>query len=257
RKKGALPSFPINISINDDAAHYTSPSNGTLIIPDSGVVKIDVGAHIEGYISDTAESVDLDGSYKNLIEATRDATETAIKLIKPGTLTGNIGGVIEQVINKYDVKPIRELSGHLVERFVVHAGKTVPCVGDFRGDLVELGETYAIETFASTGQGSIHADLNKITIFRASPLRVRARSKAARKVLNAAINDFGGMPFAERWLENVGLSRGESLRGLRDLKAIGGIIEYHVLKANDPLDIVSQHEHTMIIKDNGAEVTTR
>lgn len=257
RKKNAVPAFPINISINDATAHYTSPPNDTLVMPDVGVVKIDVGVAIDGFIADTAQSVDLDGSYKELIQSTIDATEIGIKLIRPDAMTGKIGGVIEKTIRGAGFKPVRELSGHLVERYVVHAGKTVPCVGEFKGDMVELGETYAIETFASSGQGSVHADMSKITIFRASPLRVRARSPAARKVLKAAIHEFGGMPFAERWLTTTGLSRATAGRGLRELQRMGGIIEYHLLRTASSDSVTSQHEHTMIINEDGAEVTTR
>ncbi|MHA2248930.1 MAG: type II methionyl aminopeptidase [Candidatus Kariarchaeaceae archaeon] len=257
RKVDALPAFPINISVNENAAHYTSPPTDALLIPDSGIVKIDVGAHINGFIADTAESVDIDGSFKELVKATVDATETAIKVIRPGTKTGDLGGVIEKVIRRYNFEPIRELSGHLVGRYVVHGGKSIPNVGGFTGETVELGETYAIETFASNGQGSVHADLNKITIYRASPLRVKVRSPAARKVLKAAIHEFGGMPFAERWLEKTGLSKAHARSGLRELQKVGGIIEYHVLREANPEAIVSQHEHTMVITEDGAEVTTR
>ncbi|MHA2092883.1 MAG: type II methionyl aminopeptidase [Candidatus Kariarchaeaceae archaeon] len=257
RKAGAMPAFPINVSVNDSAAHFTSPPNDALIIPDSGVVKIDVGAHIDGFISDTAESVDIDGSFKDLIKSTIDATETAIKVIRPGTKTGDLGGVIEKVIRNLGFEPIRELSGHLIERYIVHAGKSIPCVGGFKGDTVERGEIYAIETFASNGQGSVHADLNRITIYRASPVRVKVRSPAARKVLKAAIHDFGGMPFAERWLEKTGIHKAQARNGIRELQRVGGLVEYHVLRESDPNAMVSQFEHTMIIQDKGAEVTTR
>ena len=258
RKKNAVPAFPINISINDATAHYTAPPGDTLVIPDIGVVKVDVGAAIDGWIADTAQSVDLDGSYANLVKATIDSAEMAIKLIRPGTMTGDLGGLIEKTIRDAGFEPVRELSGHLVDRYVVHGGKTIPNVGDFKGDKVELGEVYAIETFASSGQGSVHADVNKITIFRASPVRVKIRSTAARKVLRMAIHDFGGMPFAERWLEKMeDISKSEIKIGMRELQRVGGLIEYHVLRTSDPTFITSQHEHTMIIREDGAEVTTK
>lgn len=256
RKSNAFPAFPINVSINDATAHYTSPPGDALLIPDVGVVKIDVGVHRDGFIADTAESVDLDGSYKALVQSTVDATNMGIKLIKPGTLTGDLGGVIEKVIREAGFEPIRELSGHLIERYVVHGGKTIPCVGEYKGDQIEVGETYAIETFASNQQGSVHADMNKITIFRASPARVKIRSPGARAVQKAAIHEFGGMPFAERWLEKAGISRSQARIGIRELQRTGGIIEYHVLRAATTDSMTSQHEHTMIINENGAEVTT-
>lgn len=255
RNEGAIQAFPINISINEIAAHYTAIPRDILTIPDKGVVKVDVGASIDGWIADTAESVDLDGSYKKLVQCTIDATETAIQIIKPGSNTGDIGGVIQKIINDAGFEPIRELSGHLVERYVVHAGKTVPCI-ERKGDIVEKGEVYAIETFASTGVGNVNADFTKVTIFRASPLRVRPRSQAARKVLNCAIKDFGGMPFSERMLLDKGLTSPQAKIGLKELRNTGNIVEYHVLNETSG-GIVSQNEHTMIIKKDGAEVTTR
>jgi methionine aminopeptidase len=98
--------------------------------------------------------------------------------------------------------------------------------------------------------------MNKITIYRASPLRVKLRGSAARLVQKAAINDFGGMPFAERWLEKAGISRSQARIGIRELQRLGGLIEYHVLKAATGDSMTSQHEHTMIIREEGAEVTT-
>jgi methionyl aminopeptidase len=257
RNEGAAIAFPINISINNAAAHYTANIDDELKIPKKGVVKVDVGVQIDGFIADTAQSVDLDGGYKSLVQATIDATNLAIKMIKPGTMTGDLGGVIEKVIKKYGYEPVKELSGHLVDRHIVHAGKTVPCVANpGGGDRVEEGEVYAIETFASTGQGSVHPDLNKITIFRASPIRVRPRGKAARMVHNVASKEFNGMPFAARMLLNHGLTKPQIMIGLRELQKIRGIVEYHVLNGVEKTDVISQYEHTMLITKDGAEVTT-
>lgn len=256
RDAGAVSAFPINVSINHVAAHYTAILQDQLTIPKRGVVKIDTGVAIDGWIADTAESIDLDNSYSDLVKSTVDATETAIKFIRPGTMTGDLGGVIEKVIRDVGFEPVVELSGHLVDRYVVHAGKSIPCIETKRGDNVEKGEVYAIETFASNGQGSIHANLQKITIFRASPMRVRPRGKYARRIVQAAIKDFDGMPFAARWLEKLNMTRVQIEVGMRELQNMGGIIEYHVLNAAEGTHMISQHEHTMIINKDGAEVTT-
>ncbi|MCY3413545.1 MAG: type II methionyl aminopeptidase [Candidatus Heimdallarchaeota archaeon] len=255
RDAGAVPAFPINVSINHAAAHSTAAIDDPLIIPDHGVVKIDVGVSIDGWIADTAESVDLDGSYSKLVQATVDATNLAVKIIRPGTMTGDLGGVIEKTIRDAGFEPVVELSGHLVDRFIVHAGKTVPCIGTRKGDLVEEGEVYAIETFASTGQGSIHPNIQKVSIFRASPLRVRPRSKQARTIVNHAIHDFKGMPFAARWLTQFGLTKTQIAMGMRELQNIGGLVEYHVLNGNQG-DMISQHEHTVYVSKDGNQVTT-
>ncbi len=255
--EGAIPAFPINISINNTAAHYTAMIDDTMKIPEKGVVKVDVGVAIDGFIADTAHSVDIDGNNKKLIQATIDATTTAIQIIRPGTMTGDLGGVIEKIIREAGFNPVKELSGHLIKRYVVHGGKTIPLIGyPGGGDRVEEGEVYAIETFASTGDGSVHPDFNSITIFRASPLRVKARGKNARKIHQIATKVYGGMPFAARALLNHGLTKPQIAIGMRELRKTRSIIEYHVLNATSPDSLISQHEHTMIIKKDGAEVTT-
>ncbi len=253
---GAIPAFPINISINDVAAHYTGQIQDSLIVPDKGVVKIDCGVSINGFIADTAKTVDLDGSYKDLINASKEACEVAIKTMRAGANLGKIGGLVAKTIRDAGFEPVRDLRGHLVERYIVHAGKSVPSIEVDTNEQAELHEVYAIEPFASTGTGEIHADLNKINIFRAAPVRLAIRSKHAKKIRNIAVREFGGMPFAERWLLNHGLTVPEIKIGMMELRRNGGMIEYHVLRGSSE-DMISQHEHTMIVLEDGVEVTTR
>jgi len=252
----AIPAFPINISINDIAAHYTGQIDDNLIIPEVGVVKVDCGVSINGFIAYTAQSVDLDGSYKDLLQASIDACELAVKTLRAGTNLGKLGGLIGKTIRDAGFEPVRDLRGHLVERYIVHAGKSVPNIEISGTEKAELHEVYAVEPFASTGNGEIHADLNRINIFRAAPVRIALRSKHAKKIRNIAVHEFGGMPFAERWLLDRGLSVPEIKIGMLELKRTGAMIEYHVLRGASE-DMISQHEHTMIILEDGTEVTTR
>ena len=254
KEKGLKPSFPLNVSINHVAAHYTSPPDDQLVIQKGDVVKLDLGTHVDGFIADTALTVDL-GKNPDLVKASIEATEAATDLIRPGTNTRDLGAIIEDIITGYDLRPIVNLSGHLVERYVVHGHKTVPLTGKKGGDIVEEGDIFAIETFASTGSGEIRADPTRINIFRASSFPVKIRSTAARKVYKVAAEEFSGLPFAERWLYDH-LSKREILLGMRELRRVEGIIGYNVLVETDKEALVSQHEHTMIITSDGAKVTT-
>ena len=101
--------FPCNVSINSEAAHYTSPHGDTKVFPDKGLVKIDIGAHVNGYISDTAITVDLDGSYEKFIAAAKDALEAAIETVRPDVRLGEVGKSIERTIKKQGLKPIHQL----------------------------------------------------------------------------------------------------------------------------------------------------
>ena len=147
--------FPCNVSIDNEAAHYTSPHADTKVFPDKGLVKVDIGAHINGYISDTAITVDLDGSYEKYIAAAKDALEAAIETVRPDVRLGEVGRSIESTIKKHGLKPIHQLSGHQLKPWILHAGKNVPNVGMKVSSSMNLGETYAIEPFATNGNGAI------------------------------------------------------------------------------------------------------
>lgn len=257
KKAGVKPSFPMNVSINDVAAHYTSPIGDETIIPETGVVKIDIGVSIDGFISDTATSIDLDGTYADLVDATKEALNAAIELMRAGANTGPIGGVIEKTITEKGFTPVKELRGHSIERYVVHGQKAVPNIFIENGDILEAGEIVAIEPFATTGLGGLQEDISRVNIFRILPFKVPLRTKPARKIQQLAIHEFGGMPFAERWLVEHGLKNAEIRIGMRELRKAGALHEYHVLRATEKDAIISQHEHTMLITSDGAEVTTR
>ena len=251
---GIKPGFPLNVSINHVAAHYTSPIDDTLVLKKGDVVKFDIGTQVDGFIADTAITVDL-GKNPDLVKASKEATETAIELIRPGTDTRNLGAIIEEIITGYGFKPVINLSGHTVERFVVHGQKTVPLTAKKGGSIVEEGDVFAIETFASTGAGEVRGDPTRINIFRASPVTPKVRSAAARKIYKIASEEFQGLPFAERWLYDY-LPKREIVLGMRELKRVEGIIGYNVLVEIDKNALVSQHEHTLIVTSDGPKVTT-
>ncbi|MEB3851998.1 MAG: M24 family metallopeptidase, partial [Desulfurococcales archaeon] len=113
-EEGARPAFPCNISISSVAAHYTPSIGEDTTIPEDGVVKIDVGAHVDGYIADTAVTVDLSGAWGRLLEASASALEAAERVLKPGVRLYDIGRAIQQAMRRLGFKPIRNLYGHTI-----------------------------------------------------------------------------------------------------------------------------------------------
>ena len=75
------PAFPVNLSINEIAAHYTPSYDDKTL--SHGLLKVDFGVHIDGWCSDQSFSIDLENSDENkkLIQASKDALDNAIKLI--------------------------------------------------------------------------------------------------------------------------------------------------------------------------------
>ncbi len=251
-ESGAKLAFPCNISINDIAAHYTPIINDKTKIPKKGLVKIDVGAHIDGYIADTAKTVDIDGSYPELTEASLKALETAISYMKPNESLSNIGKVIMKTINSYGFKPIRNLTGHLLQKYILHAGKSVPNVPMSGMPRIHLDEVYAIEPFATNGAGTIF-QINRGQIFSCIKKPTFFTSKSKRELWMKLKSRFGSLPFAARWVSDLWKNPDERLHKLA---------KSHILYEYPPLieynhGLVSQWEHTVIVTDNEPIVTTK
>ncbi|MFQ5977681.1 MAG: type II methionyl aminopeptidase [Candidatus Heimdallarchaeota archaeon] len=265
--KGARIGFPTNISLNNYAAHYTSPWEDPTVIPDNSVVKVDIGVHIEGFIADTARTYIIGNNQTGLKlkEAAIAGFNAGIEQIAPGERLAKVGESCEEAINQFGFLPIRELSGHLLERYELHSKKRMPNIKlshDKSGaeGLIELDEAYAFETFASSGIGSVHDIQNRRYIYSlfvkddGAPIRVPLRSRNTRAVRSHILREFRGLPFAERWvLEKFGASKGRF--AMVQLYRAGAVHAYHVL-ADTKESLVAQHEHTLIITEEGCEITT-
>lgn len=255
-ENGAGLAFPVNISINEVAAHFSPRHDDSKLIFKKGdVIKLDVGAHIDGYIADTAYTVEIrTNNHEDLIKASQDALKNAIGLMKANVNLVDVGKAIEDTISSYGYKSIDNLTGHSLDRYNLHSGLSIPNVskGSNRtGPLV--GEVIAIEPFASKGTGHVTSGESS-NIYRYSK---STRSKIIRdpktKFLTMKIsNKFNSLPFAERWCIDI-IPKTDIL--LRRLLFAGCIKQYPQL-IDSGNGIVSQAEHTVIINEDGCEVTT-
>ncbi len=245
--------FPCNVAINNVAAHYTSPLNDETVIEEGDLVTVDIGAHIDGCISDSAFTVALNPDHEALVKASVDATNVAIKMMRPGAKLNTIGALIEDTIVSAGFKPVKQLTGHQMMEYELHSEKQVPCVSGKSEVLVEEGEVYAIETFASTGSGNV-SDLPNPVIYQLLPIRVPVRFKGTRQFLSIARKGYKEFPFAERWIaERMG--HATMKMAVRELSQNGALISHHIL-AEEKGHFVSQHEHTVIIIEDGYIQTT-
>ncbi|WP_338740060.1 type II methionyl aminopeptidase [Haloplanus salilacus] len=240
------PAFPVNISVDEEASHST-PGRDDDTEFDDGMVCLDVGVHVDGYIADAATTVDLSGT-PELVEAAEEALDVAVDAVGPGVDTGTIGGEIEDVIRGYGYTPVLNLSGHGVEQWDAHTGPSVPNRGVDRGHELAVGDVIAIEPFATDGRGKV-GEGSKEEIYGLERER-SVRNRQARQVLEQVTEEYRTLPFAARWLD---ASRAEM--ALRRLKQNDVIHGYPVLKEEDGR-LVSQAEHTLIVTEDGCEVTT-
>jgi methionyl aminopeptidase len=252
---GGLPAFPVQISINEIAAHYCSDPEDKTVLKEGDLAKLDLGVHIEGYVADTAVTVDLskDSKYKDLVKASEEALQNAIKIIKPGITLREIGKTINDSIAKYGFSPIRNLGGHGVGKYAVHGPPSIPNVDNGDKTTLNEGDTVAIEPFATTGAGMIYEkDLSNIFMIIG---KKTARNLMTREVMKE-IEKFKGLPFTERWLVKKGISLAKVNFALRELDNLG------ILRSFPPLPdknkgMVSQAEHTLIVTKDGCEVITQ
>jgi len=254
RALGANPAFPCNIGINEIAAHYTSPWNDTSSIPEGSIVKVDFGVEIDGFVTDTAITVSLNPAYDSMVVAAETALQEALAAVAPGRKLSEIGSVIERCIDRYGFKPIRNLTGHKIDRYTIHAGKSVPNVSSVESGRFEVGEVYAVEPFVTlrNAEGAVREGGN-MQIYRFVKVK-GAKSTEAIRLAEFVQNTYKTLPFAQRWLHK---SRSESTfnRAFEELIVRRCIVGYPVLVEASG-QVVSQAEHTMVVTENGCRVLT-
>eukprot|EP00128_Syssomonas_multiformis_P014064 Colp12_sorted_trinity150504_noHs@3690 len=256
--------FPTGCSLNHVAAHYTPNGGDETVLQYDDVCKIDFGIHINGYIVDCAFTHTFNPKYDPLKNAVREATNTGVREAGIDVRLCDVGEAIQEVMESHEIeldgktfpiKCIRNLNGHSIAPYRIHAGKTVPIVKGGEATKMEEGEFYAIETFGSTGRGYVHEDMecsHYMKNFNADhvPLRL-AKSKSLLQTIN---KNFGTLAFCRRYLDRIGETK--YLLALKNLVDVGIVDPYPPL-----LDIkgsyTAQFEHTLVLKPTCKEVLSR
>lgn len=255
-KRGGEPAFPVNVSLNDIAAHYTAEPNDPIIVKNSDVLKIDVGVHIDGYIADTAVTVSFDSKYQDLIDIAQRALDEAIGIARSNTRVSDIGRIIEKTITKYGCKPIQNLSGHSLEQYTIHAGKSIPNIWTIGHSFnLSVDNVYAIEPFVTTkdGQGIVYEGKIKNIFGIAS--RKRTKDQKADELLEYLWTKFKTLPFALRWvIKDYEEKEASSL--LQTLLKKKNVHAYPIL-VEGANRIVAQAEHTIIPQESNTITITK
>lgn len=254
RDKGGKPAFPCNVSINEIAAHYTSTPDDKKRIPKKSIVKVDIGAHVDGYVTDTAVTVCFDPEYDSMVEAAEAALEKAVETIGPSVTTSKLGTIIENTIKSRGFKPISNLTGHQVGRYLVHAGTSLPNVAHLLSSKLKLGGIYAIEPFVtvSNAVGKVENE-EESTIFRFLKSR-SPKNPYSRQLLKHIEENFRTLPFAERWLQSI-VPKEHYQEAFRELLSSKAIMDYPIFveASRKP---VAQAEHTVLLVKDGCIVLT-
>jgi len=246
---GGFPAFPVNISINNIAAHYTPSPNDNKYLREGDIVKLDIGVHVDGYIIDFAYTVEInDNKYEKLILASKEALKSVKTIIRKDIEVGIIGKTIEETIRKYGYNPIFNLSGHKIERYLLHSGLNIPNFDNKSKVKISEG-IYAIEPFATNGIGYVK-DCGKSGIYSIVNYRP-VRIQKAREILDKIYEKYKYLPFCIRWL----------YKEFKDIRNIENIINYlvkeniikeYTILCEQSNGLVSQFETTFLV-NNGVE----
>lgn len=248
KELGGSPAFPVNISINNIAAHYTPSADDQSILKSGDLVKVDIGAHVDGYPADTAvsASVGKDEENETLIEAAEAALKAAISAAKPGCRLSSMGRAIQDEIEKRKFKSIANLTGHSMMQWTLHAGVSIHNVETPGSGVLEPGMIVAIEPFSTTGSGHVDEG-GPSQIFRLVGYR-GVRLPQARELMETTYENYMTLPFAGRWLP-------AHLRFLLPLLVNQGCLHnYPILKEREGK--VAQAEHTIFVGEKEVEVLT-
>ncbi|OYT26554.1 MAG: type II methionyl aminopeptidase [Candidatus Altiarchaeales archaeon ex4484_96] len=250
-KLGAEIAFPVNICVNDITAHYAPGYRDESVIGANDVVTVDLGAHVDGFISDTAYTVDLSGKHKKMLKANQEALDAAIELVAPGVSVSEIGHRVQELIISAGYKPIENLTGHEIKQYDLHAGLSIPNIDVPYDRKIKKDMILAIEPFATNGLGRVIESPRTEIYSLIEPKSVRMNEA---RILLRELAERRKLPFAARWFtDKINPMRLElALRKMASMK----ILKTHPVLHEKEKGIVSQFEHTMIVTSSGCEVTT-
>lgn len=254
KNRGGKCAFPVNTSLNEVAAHYTAEPNDPKVLSSSDLIKIDLGVQINGFIADTAVSVSYDPEFEMLVNAAEEALKNAMAMVKEGTKASDIGRTIEKTVKQYGFLPIANLSGHSLEQYTIHAGKSIPNIWSIGSFSLSSKEAYACEPFVTTSKGLGFVREGRIRNIFGLVSRKKVKNENANKLLDYIWKNFNMLPFALRWITKE-WDHKEAKPLLDELIKNKVVRSYPILiEANEQR--VAQAEHTFIPTESGAIVTT-
>jgi len=206
--------FPTSISINNCAGHFSPLADDTSLIKDGDLVKIDLGVHIDGFISVVAHTlivttnpqVATTGRQADVICAAHYAAECVHRLVKPGKKNTEVTEVINKVAEQFKCQVLEGVLSHQMKRFVIDGNKVIisKATLDHKVEEFEFEENqvYAVDIVMSTGEGKAKETETRTTIYkRAVDQNYLLKMKAARYVFNEINSRFPTLPFTLRALD--------------------------------------------------------
>jgi methionyl aminopeptidase len=254
-RRGGKPAFPAQSSRNQIAAHYCPSPEDETVYATGDLAKLDIGVHVDGWVVDTALTVNVGDlpAGRPLVKAAADALEAAIGAAGSGVPVAHVAAVIEATIRAHRLRPVANLCGHGVGRWLVHCAPPVPNVPEGSTAVLSEGTAIAIEPFATTGAGRV-VERGEAQVFRLVERESLPPGDGVSERVLEAMREMRGLPFARRQLAHV--PRTEMEQSLAALLKQRRVMSYPPLV--EPTGApVAQAEHTLWLGKDGVEVLTR
>lgn len=255
--------FPTCVSVNNCICHY-SPlrSEADVSLADGDVVKLDIGAHVDGFIATAAHTLvvgatkeaKVTGRKADVVLAAYNCMEAAIRMLRPGKhKSSEVTEVIQKVAESFACKPVENMLSHQLRRHKIDGEKRIiQNPGEKQRQDTEKcefqqHEVYAIDVLVSTGEGKARESDTRTTVFkRADDIVYQLKMKASRSFFYEADKKFGVMPFTLRAFEDEKTAK----MGVLECEKHGLMKPYQVL-FEKPGEIVAQFKATVLIMPSG------
>uniref|UniRef100_A0A2M3YZC2 Putative metallopeptidase n=1 Tax=Anopheles braziliensis TaxID=58242 RepID=A0A2M3YZC2_9DIPT len=263
-KKGVA--FPTCLSVNNCICHFSPSRNDPdYVLKENDVVKIDLGAHIDGFIAVAAHTIVIGatpelkckGRAADVVLAAYHAGQAALRLLKDGTDNYAVTEAVQKIASDFDCKPIEGMLSHQLKQFRIDGEKTIiqnPTIAQKKEHekcKFEKYEVYAMDVLISTGQGLGKELDTKVSIYKKTEENYLLKLKSSRAFYAEVKKKYGPMPFNLRNFEE-------------EAKAKMGVTECVAHKLVEPFQVlfekhnefVAQFKYTVLILPNGLQIVT-
>lgn len=228
KKLSSIPkgiAFPTSISVNNVVSHFSPlPSDKDVpVLKNGDVVKVMLGAHVDGYASVHAETIvigassesPVDGVKADAIKAAYEAAQAAMRTLKPTTKNFTITDLIQTIAKDYSCVPVENQLSCTHEQNVTDGKKRIiinPTPEQRRGtetEVAEEGEVWGVDVLVVTGEdGKAKQEESRTSIYKRDPsINYQLKMQTSRKVFTEITKKAGAFPFTLRSLEDEKRSR--------------------------------------------------
>lgn len=192
-KKGIA--FPTCLSVNNCICHFSPSKNDPdLVLKENDVVKIDLGAHIDGFIAVAAHTLVVGASLENKVKGRRadvilaayQAAQATLRLVKNGKGNYGVTESVQKIAESYKCKPIEGMLSHQLKQFKIDGEKTIiqnPTAAqkkEHEKTEFENYEVYAMDVLISSGEGNGKELDTKVSIYKKTDVNYLLKLKASK-----------------------------------------------------------------------------